>query len=80
MLKLEPSEVRRSIIALPAINQAKLEELSTELDVLLRQKKFVEARSLADRTVLADGLGMSKRDISTLFRAAQELCLRRTSK
>jgi hypothetical protein len=77
MLKLEPSEAENSIVANPAIDDAILSELSLELDTLVRADKQKDAQQLADRVVLQEYLGMSKRDCVSLQKAGQRLVNRR---
>ena len=59
MLKLEPTEAERVAIALPGLEIAKLEELATDLDRLLRAGEAGEARELADGVILRCALGLS---------------------
>jgi len=77
MLKLEPSEAENSIVANPGIDEAKLGELSIELDALVRSAKQKEAQEVADKIVLQEYLGVSKRDCVYLQKAAQRLVNRR---
>ena len=74
MLKLEPGEARRVLVATPA---GKFGELETELDELLRQGKTDEAQSLADRVLLREQLGLSQADCAVLRRSARLLRERR---
>jgi len=57
LLKLEPSEARRVLVALP--DDAGLEP---DLDQLLRQRRFSEAMELADRAILQGVLGLTQRE------------------
>ena len=50
MLKLEPSEARRVLVATP---EGEFGELATKLDALLRQGRTDEAQTLADRDTFA---------------------------
>jgi hypothetical protein len=77
MLKLEPSEAENCIVPNPGIEDAKLSELSIELDALVRASKQKEAQQLADKTILQENLGLSKRDCVSLQNAAQRLVNRR---
>ena len=74
MLKLEPSEARRVLIATP---EGEFGGLETELDTLLRQGKTDEAQTLADRVFLRERLGLSRADCAILRQSAQMLRDRR---
>ena len=74
MLKLEPSEARRVLVATP---DGKFGELETKLDILLRQGRAGEAQTLADRVLLQDQLGLSQNDCNVLQKSAQMLRDRR---
>lgn len=77
MLKLEPTEAENCIVANPGMRDAKLTELASELDALVRASRQKEAQQLADKIVLQDGLGLSKRECDSLKNAAQRLVNRR---
>ncbi len=74
MLKLEPGEARRVLIAAP---EGEFGGLEAELDALLRQGKIDEAQNLADRVFLRGQLGLSQSDCTVLRRAAHSLRDRR---
>lgn len=74
MLKLEPGEARRVLIATPS---GDFGDLCPQLDKLLRQKKIDKAQDQADRILLQDGLGLSKRECTVLRAAAHLLRDRR---
>ena len=74
MLKLEPSEARRVLIATPPGNFG---GFGAELDSLLRAGRTDEAHSLADRTLLQNGLGLTPRECATLRDGARTLRDRR---
>ena len=74
MLKLEPSEARRVLIATPEGEFGKLE---AELDTLLRLGKIDEAQNLANQVILQDGLGLTEQECVTLRDAARLLRDRR---
>lgn len=74
MLKLEPSEARQVLVATPTSD---FEGLEAELDGLLRVGKTDEAQSLADYTLLQDGLGLTSKECTTLRDAARTLRDRR---
>ncbi len=71
MLKLEPSEAERVLIALPYPRDAV--GLVTELDSLLRKDNSVGAQDLADDSVLRRRLGLSKSECTVLRDAAGQL-------
>jgi len=87
LLKLEPSEARRVLVALPdpspvlseAEGEARMtfDELEPELDQLLRQRRFSEARELADQAILQGGLGLTQRECRLLREGYRLLCERR---
>lgn len=74
MLKLEPSEARQALVATPT---GDFEGLEAELDGLLRVDRTDEAQSLADYTLLQDGLGLTSKECATLRDAARTLRDRR---
>ena len=74
MLKLEPGEARRVLVATP---EGGFGELETKLDTLLRQGKVDEAQTLADRVLLQDSLGLSERECELLKESARMLRYRR---
>ncbi|MBF6592843.1 MAG: N-6 DNA methylase [Thermaceae bacterium] len=79
MLKLEPTEAERVVIAKPNLNGS-LGALAHDLDALHRAGKGKEGLEQADRTVLRDSLGLSKRDCDLLSGAAQSLRERRQNR
>ena len=74
MLKLEPSEARRVLIATP---EGEFGGLEAELDALLRQGRVDKAQDLADRMLLQNGLGLTQQECATLRNAAHLLRDRR---
>lgn len=74
MLKLEPGEARRVLIATPS---GDFGDLCPQLDRLLRQKEVDKARDLADRALLQAGLGLSAGECAVLRDAARLLRDRR---
>jgi len=66
MLKLEPTEAERVLIAAPNLSPAALADLTQELDRFLRTGQKELARQTADRVILSDGLGLSAADMCTL--------------
>lgn len=74
MLKLEPSEARRVLLAVP---EGDFSELITELDMLLRQNKVEQAQKLADNEILQGKLSLSHQDCELLRESAGTLRFRR---
>ena len=73
MLKLEPSEAKRCLVPiLPRVRG-----LAKKIDDLARARDFEGARSLADRSLLIDGLGLSARDVAILRRGESFLANKR---
>lgn len=71
MLKLEPSEAERVLVALPYPKDTI--DLVAELDALLRRGNFPAAQDLADSSVLRRRLGLSKSECMVLRDAAGHL-------
>lgn len=71
MLKLEPSEAERVLVALPVPQDAA--GLVKQLDCLLRAEDFLAAQSLADDSVLRRRIGLSKSECVVLRDAADKL-------
>jgi len=74
MLKLEPSEAESVLIAAPELGRGQLGELARELDALLRAGQASDARSVADKAVLENCLGIGERERRLLREGAD--CLR----
>lgn len=68
-LKLEPAEAERTLLAGPGLGPKRLLELALELDALLREGRPEEARTLADRVVLREGLGLEEKEVALLAQA-----------
>ncbi len=66
LLKLEPLEAGRVMIAVPDSEPGELEGLAGELDHLLRAAKTEDVRERADDAILRRGLGLSRADILRL--------------
>lgn len=77
MLKLEPGEARRLLIAAP---EGEFSEPVRELDGLLREGKTDEAQKLADVVVLQHALGLDREACELLREAARALRHRRYHK
>jgi adenine-specific DNA methylase len=71
MLKLEPTEAAKVLVALPDHRQ--LPSLLSGLDALIRDKNGEAAADLADRTVLRRRLGLSATECVALREAAAEM-------
>ncbi|MCL6527012.1 MAG: SAM-dependent methyltransferase [Thermaceae bacterium] len=80
MLKIEPAEARRILVARPNLPSEQLGALAGELDALLRRGETETAQSLADQTLLGQGLGLSLREQALLKEAAHTLQRRRGSR
>ena len=76
MLKLEPSDARRVLLALPPM-QVDMVTLADTLDGLLRQGRFEDAQYLADEVLLKEGLGLSHAEIQAMNQATATLRDRR---
>jgi hypothetical protein len=77
MLKLEPTEAERVLIPNVVLGRRKSLQLTTDLDVLARQDREVEAQQRADELILRQELGLSKSDCTLLDSAATILYRRR---
>lgn len=79
LLKLEPGEANRVILPLPPIfrDARAVRGFVVELDSLVRSGDWTEALDLGDRTILQDGLGLSKDDCRLLREATEQLSRRR---
>ena len=75
LLKLEPTEARRVLVALPS--DGDWAGLTEELDALLRKGEVPAARGRADEAVLQGALGLSARECESLREAARTLRARR---
>ncbi len=71
MLKLEPSEAEKILVALP--NPREAAGLVRELDNLVRQKQVDAATDLADSRILRRRLGLSATECLVLREAAAEM-------
>jgi adenine-specific DNA methylase len=80
MLKLEPSEAARVLVAVPKLSANKLSRLAHRLDELIRAGEMEAGRGLADRVILHQGLGLSQRQTRVLSEAADALRERRNSR
>ena len=76
MLKLEPSEAERVVLASPKLSQKHLQALADKLDRLIRSDKPYTALELADQAIL-ERLGLDKQDRQSLLEGAVLLKQRR---
>jgi adenine-specific DNA-methyltransferase len=77
MLKLEPTEAERVVVANATMKKTEAVGLVRELDRMIRVEKEQDAQNLVDQRVLRDGLGLSASDCATLQRATETLRNRR---
>lgn len=77
MLKLEPGEAERTLIAAPGDNSAEWDELYSRFDELFRSGKEGVARKEVDNEILRSRLGLSSRDCDLLSQGASILMNRR---
>lgn len=77
MLKLEPGEAEKVVLAAPGLPPESLEALSQELDLLVRAGRIEAAQNLADEVVLVQGLRLTRAEIGLLRSATKALQERR---
>lgn len=77
MLKLEPGEAEKVVLATPGLAPESLEALSQELDSLVRAGRLEAAQDLADEVVLVQGLRLTRAEIGLLRSATKVLQGRR---
>lgn len=80
MLKLEPGEASKVLLAKTSLERNYLEGLYVELDSLLRRGEEDLAKELADREVLQKNLGLSSRECRLLAEGSKALVNRRFRK
>jgi adenine-specific DNA methylase len=80
MLKLEPTEAERVLVAYPTKRRLPLDEIGSDLDSLVRAGREEEAQRRADEQILVRGLGLTDRDCRLLASSAQILRDRRSGK
>jgi adenine-specific DNA methylase len=80
MLKMEPTEAEKVIVATGELGNGDLFDLSQELDILMRRGELRTCHRLADDIVLHGRLGLSKSDCNVLSKAAEILRNRRYSR
>ncbi len=79
MLKLEPSEARRVLVALPP-DDPSLGRVARQMEQKLRANKFQEVLDIGDDFVLRGSLGLDEKACSELREAYQYLSDRRRRK
>lgn len=77
MLKLEPSEARRLLIAVPPEGFPNALATMRRVDRLLRSGNWNEAVGLVDKIVLEDYLGLKQVEINRLREQVSFLAIRR---
>ncbi len=77
MLKLEPTEAEKVLLAAPWLSQTSLEACSQELDWLVRAGRVEAAQNLADEVILLEGLRLTQAELGLLKSAAEALRERR---
>lgn len=78
VLKLEPRELDRVLVAWPRTPPERLAAVATRVDGLLRDGLYNDAVDLVDEKVLTQGLGMNGERLKRLQRARRRLMERRT--
>jgi hypothetical protein len=66
VLKLEPSEAIRLLVAYPRLPPAEIDKAFKEASRLLDQARWEEAKELADKLILTKGLRLSRSEIELL--------------
>jgi predicted RNA methylase len=77
ILKVEPRELDRVLVAIPHLDQTSLLSLCAAVDGLLRRGQYGTAVDMVDRELLVAGLGMSDETVAQLASARQRLMTRR---
>lgn len=77
VLKLEPTEAERLVVARPSAGHAKLLD---KVDSLVRERRYDELSAHVDEAVLVSELGISAADVAVLRNAAQLLRERRRTR
>src|SRR5262249_6349076 len=77
MLKLEPTEAERVLVARPARTISAAIDLAQEMDSLARKGGHSEVEHFGNVKVLQNGLGLTAKDCGLLSDAAAELRGRR---
>jgi adenine-specific DNA-methyltransferase len=77
VLKLEPSEAERLVVAVPAAGYARM---LNDVDRLVRARRYDDLQDLVDRAVLCDGLNVAGEDVGLLRGAINRLRGRRRAR
>ena len=77
VLKLEPSEAERLVVAVPAARHARMLD---DVDRLVRARQYDDLQDLVDGAVLCDGLGVAGEDVGQLRGAVNRLRARRRAR
>jgi len=77
VLKLEPSEAERLVVAVPTPGCARMLD---DVDRLVRERRYDDVQDLVDRAVLCEGLGVAAEDIGLLRGAVERLRGRRRAR
>jgi hypothetical protein len=77
MLKLEPRELDRVVLALPEALPRSFHRCVARVDGLLRNGQYEEAVDEVDQALLEEGLGLSRSTLQRLKRARHRLVARR---
>jgi adenine-specific DNA-methyltransferase len=78
MLKLEPTEAERVLVAHPVSGQHRLDDLALDLDAMVRAGHEKDAQRRADEEVLVKRLGLSRTECFLLAKTADNLRNRRS--
>jgi hypothetical protein len=77
MLKLEPGEAAKVILARPDLTGDELQQLAEELDFVSRKSGLDAVKKRADEVILCGSMGLSRSDCRLLNSAAELLRNRR---
>jgi hypothetical protein len=77
VLKLEPTEAERVLVAVPASGYA---HMLDDVDRLVRARRYDDLQDLVDRAVLCEGLGVAGEDVGLLRGAVNRLRGRRRAR
>lgn len=80
MLKVEPTEAERCLVAGGNIRESELKSIASELDALIRSEKESIAQSRADERILREHMGLSVADCARLREGAEILKNRRCAR
>lgn len=80
LLKMEPRELDRVLVALPDMHPATTAKLAQSVDAMLRSGRYGEAVEAVDEALLKDSLGLSSRFVERLRTARRRLLERRSGR